>query len=651
MTKPGREKYPALFRPAKLGGLTVSNRIKYAACSVSNFNNRDGTMTEREFARMEVVAATGAGIITNQGAYPDARGEGKAYYRQLAIYDDHFIPQYRRIADLIHDRGAIAIQQILHAGRYGGIDLDYCIQSSDVPQTLKHFRPPRKMTVEQIEACIEDHVQATRRSLEAGFDGVEVTSFMGYLLSNFLSKFTNTRTDEYGGSFENRGRFMRELIRAMKKELGTRPMIIRLNGLELMDEYGGNTPEECLDYMKMAEDAGVDCISIVIGWHESRKGALGRDVPTDEWLFVSERAKEVVDIPVAFGPRFGDPILAEKALSEGRLDFWEVCRPMLADPTLIHKVEEDRLDEIKPCTGGLVCLARMFRNLPYICTVNPRLGHEYDPSYGLTTPESKKRIMVVGGGPAGLECAVTAAKRGHEVTIYEREDHLGGQLIYAAREPSGSNKFMDLIRYYEGQIEKLGISVELENEMTAHQAHTLEPDVAVIATGAELVSPSYPITNGVTFTSAYDVIGDRVKLGEKIVVIVGERLGLVAAEYAAKKGCEVAVIEEGRGVGHDVAPTFRWRHTAWLREFGIQSFSRASIREIDRGGVRFLDKDGEERFISAETLVLGGPRKSRNTLVAEMDYAVDELHVIGDAVLPRSLSNAIHEGYRIGVRI
>jgi 2,4-dienoyl-CoA reductase (NADPH2) len=600
---------------------------------------------------MKVVAETGAGVITNQGAYPDARGEGKAYYRQLAIYDDKFIPQYKRIADLIHEHGAIAIQQILHAGRYGGIDLDYCVQSSEVEQTLKHFRPPRQMTKKQIKECIEDHVQATRRSLEAGFDGIEVTSFMGYLLSNFLSKFTNTRTDEYGGSHMNRGRFMCELIQAMKKVLGSKPMIIRLNGLELMDEYGGSTPEECLDYMKMAEDSGVDCISIVIGWHESRKGALGRDIATDEWLFVSERAKEKINIPVAFGPRFGDPVLAEKALSEGKLDFWEVCRPMLADPKLIQKVEEDRLEEIKPCTGGLVCLARMFRNLPYICTVNPRLGHEVESSYDLTPAETTKRVMVVGGGPAGLECAVTAAKRGHDVTVYEKEAHLGGQLRYAAKEPSGSNKFLDLIHYYEVQIAKLGISVEMETEMTAQEAHRLEPDVAVIASGAELASVPFPVAPGVNFVNAYDVIGDLVTLGERVLVIVGERLGLVAAEYAASKGCEVTVIEEGRGVGADVAPTFRWRHTAWLREYNIRVFSRAKILKIESSAVRILDKNGAEKDLTADSLVLGGPRRSRNALVSEMDYTVDELYTIGDAVLPRSLSNAIHEGYKIASRI
>ncbi len=651
MTNPGREKYPHLFEPTKLGCFTVPNRIKYAACSVSNFNNHDGTMTEREFARMQVIAATGAGMITNQGAYPDAKGEGKAYYRQLAIYDDKFIPQYKRIADLIHENDAIAIQQILHAGRYGGINLDYCVQSSDVPQTLKHFRPPRMMSQEHIIKCIEDHVQATRRSVEAGFDGVEVTSFMGYLLSNFLSKFTNTRTDEYGGSIINRGRFMCELIQAMKKELGSKPMIIRLNGLELMDEFGGSSHDECMEFMKMAEDAGVDCISIVIGWHESRKGALARDIATDEWLFVSERAKETVSIPVAFGPRFGDPLMAEKALSEGKLDFWEVCRPMLADPELIHKIEEDRIEEIKPCMGGLVCLARMFRNLPYICSVNPRLGHEVEPSFDLTPATTKKKVMVIGGGPAGLECAITAARRGHDVTIYEKQDHLGGQLMYAAKEPTGGNKFYDLVKYYGVMITKLEITLELNTEMTARMAHSLEPDVAVIACGAELAPALFPITGNVNIANAYNVIADMVDLGNEVLVINGERLGLVTAEYAASKGCKVTVIDEGKSLGKDIAPTFKWRHTSWLKELNIKAFTGVKILSIENNIVKILDKEKNEKVFKADTLILGGPRKSRNDLVSGMDYAVDELYVVGDAVLPRSLSNAIHEGYKIGVRI
>ena len=186
---PGVQKYPHIFEPMQVGSFTCSNRVKYAACSVSNFNTREGFITDREYARMEVIARTGAGMITNQGAYPDVEGAGKAYFRQLSIAEDKYIPGFRKVAEMLHGAGAVAIQQILHAGRYGGIDLEYCIQPSDVPQTLRHFRPPRQMRVEEIRRCIQDHCDAARRSIEAGFDGVEITAFMGYLLANFLSSF------------------------------------------------------------------------------------------------------------------------------------------------------------------------------------------------------------------------------------------------------------------------------------------------------------------------------------------------------------------------------------------------------------------------------------------------------------------------------
>jgi len=241
--RPGELKLPHLFKPARLGRYTTPNSIKYGACCVSNYNTRDGYITPRELARTRVIAGTGCGIITNQGAYPDPKGEGKSYFRQVALYDDKFLPQFETIARYIHDAGAVAIQQILHAGRYGGIDLGYCVQPSVVPQTLPHFRPPREMTKDDIRRCIGEHVDAAQRAVRAGFDGVEVTSFMGYLLASFNSRFTNQRTDEYGGSIENRGRFMRELIDAVKQALPDNPLVVRLNGAELMDAWGGNSEE------------------------------------------------------------------------------------------------------------------------------------------------------------------------------------------------------------------------------------------------------------------------------------------------------------------------------------------------------------------------------------------------------------------------
>src|SRR3974390_3916738 len=237
MTRPGEQKLSYLFRPGRIGKFQTRNSIKYGACCVSNYNTRDGFITPRELARTRVIAGTGCGIITNQGAYPDPLGEGKVSFRQVALYDDKFIPQFEMIAGYIHDNGGVAIQQILHAGRYGGIDLGYCIQPSVVPQTLPHFRMPREITKEQIRQTVKEHAEAAARAIKAGFDGTEITSFMGYLLANFNSCFTNKRTDEYGGSLENRGPFMRELIDGIKHATPDHPLVIRLNGAELMDRW------------------------------------------------------------------------------------------------------------------------------------------------------------------------------------------------------------------------------------------------------------------------------------------------------------------------------------------------------------------------------------------------------------------------------
>src|SRR5512134_1159628 len=434
--RPGEAQLPHLFRQGRIGKFTTRNLIKYGACCVSNYNGRDGTITPRELARMRVIANTGCGMITNQGAYPDPRGEGKAYFRQVAIFDDRFLPEFETIARYIHDGGAIAIQQILHAGRYGGIDLGYCVQPSVVPQTLPHFRPPREMTKDDIRQCVREHAEAAQRAVKAGFDGTEVTSFMGYLLANFNSKFTNQRTDEYGGSTRNRGRFMRELIDGMKQATPDNPLIIRLNGAELMDNWGGNDEDECFELMQQAVDCGVDMISVTVGWQEAPESSIGRDIPPGYWNYLAARAKKSFpNTLIAFGNRLPEAAMANDCIAKGEFDFWEVCRPLLADPELIHKAAEDRLDEVRRCIGSLNCLSRLFRDLPYTCTMNPALGHEVEPEYQVTPAAVKKKIMVVGAGPAGLECAITAAKRGHEVVVYEKGNRPGGNLVaYASND-------------------------------------------------------------------------------------------------------------------------------------------------------------------------------------------------------------------------
>jgi 2,4-dienoyl-CoA reductase (NADPH2) len=659
---PGVRRYAKLFSPRRVGKLTAANSIKYAACSVSNFNNPDGTITEREYGRMEVVARTGCGIVTNQGAYPDKGGYGKAYLRQLSIADDRLIPGFARIADMIHDAGALAVQQILHAGRYGGIDHDHCIQPSDVPQTLRHFRPPRAMTIQDIERCIDDHAQAARRATEAGFDGVEVTSFMGYLLSNFLSPFTNTRTDRYGGDIEGRGRFMVELLAAMREAIGDDRMLwVRLNGAELMDERGGNSEAECLEFMRMAERAGVDGISVVVGWHESNRGALGRDVPSDGWLRLAQAAKQVVSVPLAFGPRFGDPQMAEEALARGDFDFWELCRPMLADPLLVHKLAHDSADEIRPCLGGLICLSRMFRNLPYICSMNPVLGHEFEPEMKLEPAPHRRRVLVVGGGPAGLEAALVAARRGHDVELWERRPQLGGQLLASSREIGGGEVFLRLIDYYTRQLDRMGVRVRLETEADGRAVSAMGPlDVCILATGAEV--PGSEVADrapeGVSVWFADD---PRDPPRAKQVVVLGvDRTALVAAEALAKGGSRVTMLAGTLRPGWDVAPTFKWRHAAWVKELGIRVLPGAVAEGWDDSGRMLLGweveskpPEGQERpdALELDLLVVGGGRRSRQKLIRDLEYRVDVLHVVGDAVHPASVCQAVHGAYRVALQV
>lgn len=659
-TGSGKKMFPHIFAPAKLGKFNLKNHVKWAACSISNMNTRDGFITERELARDKAIAETGAAILTNQGAYPDPRGEGKAYYRQTAIYDDKFLPQFKKIVDMFHDNDAVAIQQITHCGRYGGVDMNYCIQPSAVPQTLKHFNPPREMSREDIKQNLREHVDAVKRCMKVGFDGVEFTGFMGYMLANFLSKFTNRRTDEYGGSLINRTRFVRELLEASREVIGPdRLLTIRLNGTELLDEFGGLTEEECLETIKIIAETGlVDMISLVVGWQESRSSSLGKDVPVDGWVYLARNAKKVIgNVPLSFGVRLEDVEIAERCMANGDFDFWEVCRPGLADPQFLHKIEQGRLGDVRPCLGCVLCLGRMFRNLPYICTANPRIGHEYEPEYQIRPAVASKTVAVIGGGLAGAECAITAAQRGHRVTLYEKEERIGGQIWGAVHEPMGERELKQLIQYYENQLEKFGVEVRLSVELTEEKIRKeLSPnvDVGVVATGSFIDRSVYQITPGARVFDCFELFkmdNLKSKIEGPAIVVGGGKVGSVTAEYLSNQGYKVTlIVEQDKKVGWDLNPAFMWRHPAYLHELKVNTIRGSVIKEINSEGVVVKNTEGE-KTISAGAIVLCSPRRARNTLLDQAEFLFDELYIIGDAVSPRGQYQAIHDGFRLGVRI
>ena len=656
MTRPGEQKLAHLFKPGMFGKFPTRNLIKYGACCVSNYNTRDGFITPRELARMRIIANTGCGLITNQGAYPDPLGEGKAYFRQIALFDDKFMPQFETIARYIHDAGAIAIQQILHAGRYGGIDLGYCVQPSVVPQTLPHFRPPREITREQIRETVGQHADAAKRAVRAGFDGTEVTSFMGYLLANFNSRFTNQRTDEYGGSVQNRGRFMRELIDGIKQATPDHPLVIRLNGAELMDNWGGNTEDECFELMQQAVDCGVDMISVTVGWQEAPESSIGRDIAPGHWNYLAAKAKKLFpQTLIAFGNRLPDPLMANECIKKGEFDFWEVCRPLLADPELVHKAADDRLDETRRCIGSLNCLSRLFRDLPYTCTMNPALGHEVEPEYAITPATVKKKVMVIGAGPAGMECAITASKRGHEVTVFERSDRIGGSLLaYATHDLARPDDLLSVIRHYEVMAKKHAIEMKFNTEANAKFMRSMlhQYDVCVVASGARIDMAAHKHLEGADLlVDAHDVASGRVQPGKRVVVLGAGKIGLVLAESMAKRGLQVTLIEEEKRIAGDVMPSFKWRHSAWVEELAIRTLTSSRPRRVTADGVTVTNAKGEETFIEADTVIAAGPRKSNQELFRDFEWMIDELHGCGDALIPRGMDSAIQEGFRLGVRI
>jgi len=649
---PGAKSYPHLFKPVQVGNLLVPNRIKYAATE-ENLNGLDGFITDSGVAYMrERAKGVVGGLCFMQGVYMDEAGKGQGYVGQAAAWDDKFIPGLKRIADAIHEERAVAGFQLMDCGRVGAVETEAGHGPSTVPQRLRIFKPMYEMSKAEIKEMVQQHVDAAKRGIEAGFDVMEISGIVGYLISNFISSYTNRRTDEYGGDIRGRMQAVVEVIQGVKAVCPPdMPLGIRMCLEELLDDVRGNTKEESIESYKIAEEAGVDYISCTLGWQESIYPVISRDIPMGNWVHLAKRAKEHVNIPIQMAYRLFKPGLPNEKTGAGELDIWEICRSMIADPLMPKKVLEGREDEIRHCVACNLCLARLFRDAPMTCYINPVCAHEANPEFADPQPaEEAKEIMIVGAGPAGLECAYVAARRGHEVHVYDKRDVIGGTLNEAKNAPYGDDELWTCIEYQKVMCEKAGVEFHLGTEVTEALIEEEMPDSVVLATG-----PVYSNLEGVGADSAKvvslaDVMSGKADVGEKVVVWGNRKPGIGSALYLAKQGKKVTLVGKDKSAGFDVNPSFKWRYMIYMRQNGITSYSDCDVVEVSDDGIVVKTYDGYQWPIKCDTIVLS-QREPNESLKKAVQSEGIEMFVIGDALIPRNLSSAVHDGYRIGIRI
>lgn len=672
---PGEKKYPHIFSPVKIGNVWAKNRIKYASTE-TNYNYNDGFVSEKELAYIDAHARGGSGIVTTQGAYTDPRGEGQGYAGMMGIWDDKYIPGLKRMADIIHQNDARACLQLMHCGRVGGINLNYTVGPSAVPQRLRRFRPQREMTIEDIEICIQEHIDGAVRAVEAGYEIIEVSGIVGYLVSNYISSYTNKRTDEYGGDIFNRCNFMRKICEGIRKACDNSVAIgIRLCGWELLDDRGGNTEEESTESHKIAEAAGCDYLSVTVGWQESLGSVISRDIPMGKWLYIAERAKKALNIPVMMAYRLFTPEIPEQAIADGKLDIWEMCRPQIADPALPNKIMWDKQEDIIPCIACQVCLARLFRDAAVTCTVRPSCSHEGEREwgyYGFPKTEIKRKIFIAGAGISGLQAAAIAGEKGHDVTVYEKTGNVGGQWYYASRNPWGENsdkywddqEFMRFINYLKAQCDKNNVKFLLNTALTKEVIRAENPDSLVIASGANPELPEIPGVDKPHVANMFDVFTGKAKVGKKVVILGGSgaaiSMALFIIENHAKEGYtdgSIAMIDSAPRFGADVNPSYIWRYRLRLKKANVLECTYGKAHEITDEGVRadwttFNKKTKEKKkftdqVVPADTVILAN-------LVPNQDLTYGaykgDVSKIGDCLWVRRGIDAIQDGYRLGMR-
>ena len=659
-----------LFQPIKIGKLEIPNRILMPAMHMNMA--RDFEVTDQLVDFYAERARGGAGMITVGYATVD---EMSGTVANIGGHKDEFIPGLARLAGAIRENGARASVQLNHAGRYnfsfflGG---QQAVAPSAVASRMTK-ETPRELSLDEIKQIIESFGRAALRVKKAGYDAVEVLSATGYLISQFLSQVTNKRADEYGGSFENRMRFGLEVMQAIKRQTGKDfPLVVRINGNEYMP--GGLGRKELQEYARRLVAVGVDAICVNVGWHEARVPQIVAEVPRGVFAYLSRGIKEAVDVPVIASHRINDPELAREMIGDGMCDMVAMGRPLIADPYLPEKARTGRENEIVHCIAcGQGCFDHLFELKPVECLCNPRAGRERETE--AKKAKAPKKVMVIGGGAAGMSAATAARDLGHDVSIYDKADRLGGQL-HLAGAPPGREEFIQLARDLQNQLVARGVKIMLNQPVDESLVEKEKPQAVIIATGAVPITLPIPGADLPNVVQAWDVLEGKVRTGRRVVVIGGGAVGMETALLLADKGTlsgdalkflllngaeaaedlyelasrgtkEVVILEMIEKVGKDIGRSTRWPMMQDAERAGIQMRIATRALEITESSVK-VETGGKVEEIPADTVVLAAGAQAFNPLQETLEKRRIPVQVVGDARTPAKAFDAIHQGFAAG---
>lgn len=633
-----------VFKPGKIGSLELKNRFVVPPM-VTMYTTEDGRTTDQFINYYTEKAKGGFGLIITEN-YAIMSGAG-GFTKMGHMWDDSHVEDHKKLVDSIHNAGSKVALQIYHAGR----ETTRAISGKEpvAPSAIKDPtmpEVPKELSKSEIKEIVDAFANSALKGKKAGFDAVEIHGAHGYLINQFMSPFSNKRTDEYGGTVMNRMRFALEIIEAVREKVGPDfPLLFRVSAEELVE--GGLTIEDTKVICKIVEDAGIDAIDISVGVYASRYMIAAPAAKSQGWMVeYSREIKKIVDIPVIIVNRITDPFMADNIVASGDSDFIALGRASIADPHFPRKAKEGRFDEIRKCIGCMQgCIGRQVQGLNVACLVNPVTGNE--DLKDLPKTKSPKKVFVAGGGPAGMQAAISAAETGHDVSLFEKTSKLGGQWLLAAVPPN-KEELNTLTVWQKKELKRLGVKICMETELDEEILKAEKPDALITATGAVPIIPEIKgIENVVTADS---VLAGEVEPGEKVVVVGGGLVGAETAEHLAVHWKKVTLVEMQPEIVPDLEEGPRVFLTRSLKEHNAEVLTNTHVKEIRKNSV-VVETNRSEREIEADTIIIAIGSKSVNSLSEKAETIVDKVVTIGDALHVGRALEGIQAGFKVGMEI